>query len=143
MLLPASFVACNKIEDEDPKEVKFEIKPAGTIHYMTIIMEFAFHCIDQSEPPCYTAMFTTPGDDGQNWFGYPQDHSDCIQFIGVITYENVEYTLFGDIQRAFGEGSGPFVSGNYTSYNFSDETSLSGTFYFYEQDLVEGTSPCE
>lgn len=148
VMLMFAFLSCSKSTNSDGgggAVVKFELTPypaasAGKIQAVTITKRFKFHCLDKYDLECVTAVHVSEPDDG-DWFSYPQDYSDCIPFFGSVTVDGVNYTFSGALQRAFGEGTGPFATGSYTSYKASDMTYGAGDFSFYEQQLTEGTSP--
>lgn len=143
-LLAIAFVSCGKDKATEAggdggQVVRFEITE-GTDGPMTINYTFEFHCIDKANADCFTCVYVPPGPDGgEDWMGYPQDHSDCIPLYAVITQDNNEFTFSGYIQGTFGDPSEPFVTGTYTSFDGTNYGS--GSFEFYEQDLVEGGSP--
>lgn len=142
-LLAIALVSCDKDKGTDAggggQEVRFEITE-GTEGPMTLTATFEFHCIDKTDPGCFTAMYLVVGTNtGGDWMGYPQNHSNCTPFYAVINQGDVEYTFSGSIEGTFGDDSEPFVTGGYSS--FDGENSGAGSFEFYEQNLVEGTSP--
>jgi hypothetical protein len=142
-LLTIALVSCEKDKSTDAggggQIVRFEITE-GTDGPMTLTATFEFHCIDKTDPNCHTAMYLVVGTNtGGDWMGYPQDHSNCTPFYAIITQGNVEYSFSGSIEGTFGDDSEPFVTGSYTSYDGTNAGD--GIFEFYEQDLVEGTSP--
>lgn len=125
--------------------VKFELMPypaplAGKIQAGTITKRFKFHCIDKTNVDCFTTVHVSEPDDG-DWFSYPQDYSTCAPFFAEVNVFGTAYSFTGTVQRAFSQGTGPFVIGNYTSYDATYMVYGAGEFNFYEQLLTEGTSP--
>jgi hypothetical protein len=126
------------------QEVRFELTPirassgALAAERPTLIVNYLIHCIDQTDPNCITLVYEDEPHVSGNFMSYPQDHSSCISFFAIHKEGIITYNFTGTIQRPFGTGTGPFVTGN---YDWFDGTNFgAGTFEFYEQTLSESTS---
>ena len=125
--------------------VVFELTPnpspssATAAQAVTLTVNMLFHCVDQTEANCHTRVYLGVAANPDDWMSYAVDYSGCVPFFAHLVVGTVEYDFTGTVQRPFGTGTGPFVTGNYTSIDGA--TFGFGTFTLDEQQLVEANSP--
>jgi len=118
--------ACGK-DGADCRTVRFMFTPSTGGAFDVLDVEACTHAPADDDPSCVIQVFDIAGTD--RYFQYTRGQTGCIDFFDAIVGLPGEavYYVGGTPLRAFGDGTGNFASGTYTT-----DTGASGTFAFHE-----------
>ena len=100
-----SMQGCKKESDEEYDVVFYWTPSQSSTQQGPMTETYTFHCLDNSTPGCNTFSFQDEPHDSGNWMSYPEDGSNCLDFIAVVNgSDGAVFTFIGTLVAPMEEG---------------------------------------